>query len=80
MNLTRNALFFLTPLQMALHRGLLKLVEKDTIDKFRNSKFPRLKPDVASVGFCSEGASGVRAPVGGGQGRREWTGGVGGRE
>lgn len=80
MNLTRNTFLFLTPLQAALHRGLLKLVGKNTIDEFRNGKFPRLKPGVASVGFCSEGASGVKAPVGGGQGRREWTGGVGGRE
>lgn len=39
----------------------MKLVGKDTIDEFRNGKFPRLKPGVAGVGFCSEGASGVRA-------------------
>jgi len=46
------------------YRGLLELVGKDTIDEFRNGKFPRLKPGVAGVGFCSEGAPGVREPGG----------------
>lgn len=57
--------------------GLLELVGKDAIDEFRNGKFPQLKPGVG-VGLCSEGAPGVRDPMGGGHGRREWTGGVGG--
>jgi len=43
------------------HRDLLELVGKDTINEFRNGKFPRLKPGVAGVGFCSEGVLGVRA-------------------
>lgn len=47
-----------------LHHGLLELVGKDTIDEFRNGKFPRLKPGVAGVGALLGGGIGDERPDG----------------